>query len=492
MRGDSTKLSGQCPFGHGSANAPEEQAGSTDSPTGLNNPAMDTGGPAGKPFKGIPRIRMSFFANAATAVEKIREFPGNPPPFVRLAVPAPFRVVFASDPEAIEQLYLHKHVGARKSPWILSRVRRLMRQGTFISGGDSRSWQHRRAMSSPRMMRPDAVAAYEQQLDGVLDIALDRVAMAARDGGGTIDLMREIRRLIVDLTFRLFFSVDLGPDLDRVVGWTELLENEFQRTDPAWFPTPRNRACKRAEREFGALAERLIRERRRQEPREADALTDLFQREDPKLGRAWNDGEIRDELFSIYFGASAMATPIIWTTLELSRRPTLREGLRTGPEAADDLDRIIREVTRLYPTFWCSVRYCDRPVTIGGQDFPRATMFVILRYLAHRHPAHWENPDVFDPERHRPEATSDAHPSAHFEYGRGPRACLGRTIAPRIIRRTLQCLLERFDFEYRPQAVNDPQVHFGFGTYPRGSVQMRLTTREAAAGQTLGPETRAA
>src|SRR4029450_9800200 len=50
-------------------------------------------------------------------------------------------------------------------------------------------------------------------------------------------------------------------------------------------------------------------------------------------------------------------------------------------------------------------------------------------YVMHRHPAFWEEPETFMPERFTPERTSVRHRFAYIPFAAGPRQCIGNTFA---------------------------------------------------------------
>ena len=46
-----------------------------------------------------------------------------------------------------------------------------------------------------------------------------------------------------------------------------------------------------------------------------------------------------------------------------------------------------------------------------------------------RHPAFWDNPEGFDPERFLPERAKERPRYAYFPFGGGPRQCIGNNFA---------------------------------------------------------------
>ncbi len=56
-------------------------------------------------------------------------------------------------------------------------------------------------------------------------------------------------------------------------------------------------------------------------------------------------------------------------------------------------------------------------------------MVVISPYTVHRHPAFWECPEAFEPERFTPERSEGRPRFAYFPFGGGPRQCIGNVFA---------------------------------------------------------------
>lgn len=63
------------------------------------------------------------------------------------------------------------------------------------------------------------------------------------------------------------------------------------------------------------------------------------------------------------------------------------------------LECFIKETLRLYPSVPIVARRFGADGEIGGYFVPKDTQILLNIYLIHRDPAHWEEPEVFNPDR---------------------------------------------------------------------------------------------
>jgi cytochrome P450 len=100
----------------------------------------------------------------------------------------------------------------------------------------------------------------------------------------------------------------------------------------------------------------------------------------------------------------------------------------------------------------------------------------------HRHPAYWEDPDSFDPERFTP-APSAARPKfVYLPFGAGPRQCIGNQFAMMEALLVLATLAQRYRLALVPQPPVEPWPLITLR--PRHGIKMRVESRtsERSAG----------
>jgi cytochrome P450 len=90
---------------------------------------------------------------------------------------------------------------------------------------------------------------------------------------------------------------------------------------------------------------------------------------------------------------------------------------------------VIEESMRLYSPAWSFSRNVLAEDELRGYLIPAGRISLLCPYTTHRHPAFWEQPEVFDPLHFTPEHAAARPFYAYFLFGGGPRLCTGRTFA---------------------------------------------------------------
>ncbi len=284
----------------------------------------------------------------------------------------------------------------------------------------------------------------------------------------------EIQRLVLDFAASALFSEDLSAaQLDWIVPATNFAEKMFVTLTPLWLPTPANLKFRRVARSYGDLMDEILRHHRGANFNQ-DIVRTLMDKANPATNQPYSGSEIRAEMLSAYLGTPAMALTILWGVFVLFTRPDilnqLREELKnvigSRTPCAEDLSTLpylemfVKEVLRLFPSFWGSLRYAKESVQFDGYRFPPKSVFAMIRVAAQRLPDHWENPNEFIPERH---AKRNECPHALLPFGLGPRMCLGRSLAITVCPLAIALIAQAFDLQFRSHSV---QFKYGFGMYP--------------------------
>jgi cytochrome P450 len=230
----------------------------------------------------------------------------------------------------------------------------------------------------------------------------------------------------------------------------------------------------------------LIEERRR-DGGSADLVSLLIEANDDETGTGFNDEQIRDQVSGFFVaGHETVSSALTWTWYLLSKNPVVWRTIRDEANAVfgdraptvEDLPKLvytkmaIQESMRLYPPIWVYMRCAANDDEIGGYHIPAGRWIVVCPYVTHRHPAFWENPEGFDPERFAPEREKARHRLAYLPFGGGPRRCIGEAFAMVQMPLALAMIAQRFrlDLVEGQQVVPEPTISLR----PRDPVMMRV------------------
>ncbi|XP_053383762.1 cytochrome P450 2J4-like [Mercenaria mercenaria] len=87
----------------------------------------------------------------------------------------------------------------------------------------------------------------------------------------------------------------------------------------------------------------------------------------------------------------------------------------------------------------------DVDVTFGGYYIPRRTLIIVNLYSSNMDPRHWDQPEIFNPERFMEGGKLKKNP-ALIPFSIGPRICLGESLAKMEMFLIFSNLLQRFTF----------------------------------------------
>jgi cytochrome P450 len=112
---------------------------------------------------------------------------------------------------------------------------------------------------------------------------------------------------------------------------------------------------------------------------------------------------------------------------------------------------------------------------LGGYPIPVGSTVLLCPYTTHRHPAFWEQPEVFDPLRFTPERVAARHHYAYFPFGGGPRLCAGLAFAMMEAHLILATVAQRFRLCLGTGVRVEPEPLVTLR--PRGGLPMLLAPR---------------
>jgi cytochrome P450 len=265
-------------------------------------------------------------------------------------------------------------------------------------------------------------------------------------GGGPVDVLQELTGLTLGVLGQALLETDLsafesvGHSFEAVQDQA-MFELESMGMVPMWLPLPKQRSFRKARKDLGRIVDLLVKDRVAN-PRAdgSDVLSRLIvstrEEADPRVG----EQRMRDELVTLLLaGHETTASTLGWTLHLLDQHPEVQERLRAEVIAVlgdrepgyADLEKltytsmVLQEAMRLYPPVWILTRNAQGDDEIGGYHVPAGSDVLICPYTLHRHPAFWDAPDKFDPDRFDPSLPVSRPRYAYIPFGAGPRFCVG-------------------------------------------------------------------
>jgi cytochrome P450 len=406
----------------------------------------------------------------------------------------PVRAYFLYHPDGVKHLLQDNNQNYVKGE-LIGRVKVLIGEGLFTSEGDF--WRRQRRLAQPAFHRERLVgfAATMVRRTG------ERLAHweTAAQHGEPIDVATEMNALALTIVGETLFGRDLSGEAAAAgLALRVALETTAHRAmsyvaPPVWVPTPRYRAFRRAVRTLDALVYELIDTRRRAGESGADLLGMMMAARDEETGQGMSRRQLRDEVMTFLLaGHETTAAALAWTWYLLARHPEIAEEARAEVLAVlgDRLPTVealpqiplsrmvVEEAMRLYPPVWGIGRQAIGADRIGGYDIPAGAIVNVSPWVTHRHPACWEDPERFDPERFRPGAQRTRPRFAYFPFSGGPRLCIGEAFALMEAQIIVAMTLQRYRLTLVDTRPAEPEPTLTIR--PRGGLAMRATVLDRA------------
>lgn len=183
----------------------------------------------------------------------------------------------------------------------------------------------------------------------------------------------------------------------------------------------------------------------------------------PKLSHS----ELVDETKTfLVAGHETTSTWCYWALFALAKHPDVQDkvfaDIKKHTKGSDTIDwgmvddmeyfhAFLQEVLRLYPPVGLIVRTNDRNEELDGHHIPFGTRMAIPIHLLHRHPAYWDEPESFQPERWmNGKMDEDRIRFAFLPFSAGGRNCIGQRFATIEVKLILAPLIQNFRVQIAP------------------------------------------
>ena len=304
-------------------------------------------------------------------------------------------------------------------------------QGLLTS--ENPRWREQRRLIQPAFHK-QSLPKFAELMRQAVSRAIDRLDEAAV-AGRPVNIAAEMMRLTLDIVTEALFSFDITGQADEIGEAMDTMTT---------IGKPRHRKVRAAIDLLDHIVYAIIDERREHPQRERDDLLNML------LDARYEDGspmpvkQVRDEVMALLVaGHETTANTLSWTWYLLDQNPDAVAQLEAEidpilfggiPNVTDFsrlpyTEKVVQEAMRLYPSAWSISRRALGDDEIGGYFIPANSIVAMSPYTMHRHPAFWDQPDRFDPERFAPEEVAARPRFAYFPFGGGARQCIGNNFA---------------------------------------------------------------
>ncbi|CAG0890834.1 unnamed protein product [Cyprideis torosa] len=115
------------------------------------------------------------------------------------------------------------------------------------------------------------------------------------------------------------------------------------------------------------------------------------------------------------------------------------------------LDKVVKESLRLFPAIYRLERIAVRDTELDGIPIRKGDLAVVPTWAIHHSADHYENPDLFDPDRWNEDRMGEPAPFTYMPFGAGPRICLGKRFAQENLKTTIAKWVLNFSFQKGPR-----------------------------------------
>jgi cytochrome P450 len=399
--------------------------------------------------------------------------------------------LFVNSPEYAQEVLVDRAADYKKSRGLSLFARPLIGDGLLASHGEQHKKQ--RALIAP--------AFHAKKISRYAEVIVEEAEAAARSfsDGRELDLAHEMMRLTLTVVARTLFHTTVAADVEAVSEAFTAVSRSLIGMIAATLPLPpevptrRAREMKRAIAALDRIIFRIIAERRSSGEDPGDVLSMLLEGRDEASGEAMSDGELRNEIMTLFLaGHETTGNALTWAFYLLTRHPEVYDRLATeadevlGGRSATfaDLPRlpfamaVFKESMRLYPPAYIIGRLALKDTKIARYEVEKGRTVFINIWGLHHDPRTWREPERFLPERFMDGAEKNMPKGAYMPFGGGPRICVGNHFALMEGQLSLATLAQRVRFVARDTEEIEPEPLITLR--PKRAVSMRAEPRSAS------------
>ncbi|CAA7026710.1 unnamed protein product [Microthlaspi erraticum] len=417
----------------------------------------------------------------------------------------PKSFLIVSDPSIAKHILKDNAKGYSKG--ILAEILDFV-MGKGLIPADGEIWRRRR-----RAIVPALHMKYVAAMISLFGEASDRLCQkldSAATSGEEVEMESLFSRLTLDIIGKAVFNFDfdsLTNDTGVIEAvYTVLREAEDRSVSPipvwdipVWKDiSPRQRKVATSLKLINDTLDDLIATCKRMvEEEELQFHEEYMNERDPSIlhfllasGDDVSSKQLRDDLMTMLIaGHETSAAVLTWTFYLLTTNPNVVAKLQEEVDSVigdrfptlEDMKklkyttRVMNESLRLYPQPPVLIRRSLENDLLGPYPIKRNEDIFISVWNLHRSPLHWDDAEIFNPERWPLDGPNPNETNQNFSYlpfGGGPRKCIGDMFASFENVVAIAMLIRRFNFQTAPGA---PPVKMTTGATIHTTEGLKLT-----------------
>lgn len=403
----------------------------------------------------------------------------------------PVRIVWVTDPDLVEDVFLHRHDVFPKPPLEQRVFSEPLGQSILTSQGDDWRWQ-RHAVSG--LFRHQNLLSYVPAMAQAAERLADRWQQSPN--GQTHPIDQDLTGATYDAISHTLFGGEAAPEAAQIqagvsgylnnIVW-EIVAGLTHWPSWAWHPG-RGRLRRSSAKMRGAVNALLDRWERDGVPEGQHLLGALLKAQEPGQHNTISRERVLNNLLTfLNAGHETTAKALIWTLYVLSRAPEWQQRIRNEvsevagdrPLSGDDIEKLVvtrqvfEESMRLYAPAPVLTRLATQDGELGGLTLKKDTLVFVPIWAVHRHQALWDAPNDFIPERFAPEQRQNFRRTQFMPFGFGPRICIGASFSIIEGVSMLATLMRRVSVEWDGQHIPEPLSRVTL--WPKGGMPLKVT-----------------
>ena len=403
------------------------------------------------------------------------------------------RLLFVRKPEHIEEIYQQEAKGILNRDFLYEAKKILFGDGLVNSKQDI--WPNQRRLMQP-LFTKEAVMVWQSLMINEAKVSIENIKLTPN---AKINLSQEIQDLVQRIFVQFLFGKETKDDtgeLRQAIATiskglaTNIVMDAIGHGWLKWLFYRQVSSFRQAIKKMEAFVDGQI-ELKSKQPG-LDMVSLLMAAEDTKSGYVMTRALLKDEAMDLLFaGLETTINSLNWLFYSLEKNPEFRQKIIAEVKdfsfagfCQDSLLRLpytraaIQETMRLYPPAAGLATQAIQDTTIAGYPIKKGAILLMNMFATHRHPAYWDKPDEYRPERFLSDGQAIKHRYAYFPFAGGLHNCLGRHLAELEMLIIVTTFFQHYDFDNKHGYNEALTIANGITLKPSRDLIFQLTERQ--------------